>query len=240
MNKEIFQRTEMIIGNAGLEKLRHSNVLIAGLGGVGGYVAEMLVRSGVGKLTIIDSDKVDITNINRQIIALNNTVGLAKTDLFTERLKLINPDVDIDARKIYLKDELIPGVLSESFDYVVDAIDTLAPKIHFIKTAIEKKHKLISSMGAGAKLDPSKVQISDISKSYNDNLARILRKRLHRFGIYSGFKVVFSSEKVIKSAIVETEGEENKKSRIGSISYMPAIFGMFISSEIIRDLIQEQ
>jgi len=237
MTEKRFKRTEMIIGADIVKKLESAKMLIAGLGGVGGYVAEMLARTGVGKLVIIDSDVIDITNINRQIIALENTVGKSKTELFTKRLQQINPNIEIDAKKIYLKDELISEVLNNKYDFVVDAIDTLAPKIHFIKTAIEMKHKLISSMGAGAKLDPSKVKIADISKSYNDNLARILRKRLHRFGIYNGFKVVFSTEQVIKKSIVETEGEENKKSKIGSISYMPAIFGIYIASEIIKEII---
>ena len=231
-----FHRTEMIIGYQGIEKLRKAKILIAGLGGVGGYVAEMLARSGVGEMVIVDADNVDVTNINRQIIALENTIGKPKTELFVERLLQINPNLKLTPKKIYLKDELIPQILSTEYDYVVDAIDTLSPKIHFIKTAIEQKHRLISSMGAGAKLDPSKVQITDISKTYNDKLARVLRKRLHRLGIYKGFKVVFSSENVINSAIIETEGEENKKSKIGSISYMPAIFGLFIASEVIKDI----
>ncbi len=230
------ERTKMILGNNKLQKLKESKILIAGLGGVGGYVAEMLARAGIENFTIIDADVVDATNINRQIIALNSTIGKPKTELIKKRMLEINPDAQIDAKQIYLKDELIPQLLSVNYDYVVDAIDTLAPKIHFIKTCLERKLPLISSMGAGAKLDPSKVQVSDISKSYNDNLARILRKRLHRFGIYTGFKVVFSSEKVIKEAIIETEGEQNKKSTIGSISYMPPIFGIFMAAEVIKDL----
>ncbi len=230
-------RTELLIGKENIEKLKAKHVLIAGLGGVGGYVAEMLARAGIGELTIIDSDVVSITNINRQIIASTKTIDLSKIELFSLRLQEINPKIKLNCKNLYLKDELIDNVLSHKYDYVVDAIDTLTPKINFIETALKYNLKLISSLGAGAKLDPSKVQISDISKSYNDNLAKILRKRLHRIGIRTGFKVVFSSENVIKTAIVEVENEQNKKSTIGSISYMPAIFGIYIASEIIREFI---
>ncbi len=230
-------RTELLIGKENIEKLKAKHVLIAGLGGVGGYVAEMLARAGIGELTIIDSDVVSITNINRQIIASTKTIDLSKIELFSLRLQEINPKIKLNCKNLYLKDELIDNVLSHKYDYVVDAIDTLTPKINFIETALKYNLKLISSLGAGAKLDPSKVQISDISKSYNDNLAKILRKRLHRIGIRTGFKVVFSSENVIKTAIVEVENEQNKKSKIGSISYMPAIFGIYIASEIIREFI---
>ena len=234
-------RTELLIGKDGVEKLANKHVFIAGLGGVGGYVAEMLTRTGIGKLTILDSDVVSQSNVNRQIIALTSTVGKSKVELITNRLKDINPNIEIIQKKVYLNYENIDEVLSEPYDYVVDAIDTLSPKISLISASLERNLKLISSMGAGAKLQPDRVTVTDISKTYNDNLARILRKRLHRIGIRTGFKAVFSPEEVIKSAIktVENTAEENKKSVLGSISYMPSIFGIHIAAEIINDFIKE-
>jgi len=234
-------RTELLIGKDGVEKLADKHVFIAGLGGVGGYVAEMLTRTGIGKLTILDYGFVSKSNVNRQIIALTSTVGNSKIELIANRLKDINPNIEIIKKEVYINYENIDELLSEPYDYVVDAIDTLSPKISLISTSLEKNLKLISSMGAGAKLQPDRVTVTDISKTYNDNLARILRKRLHRIGIRTGFKAVFSPEEVIKSAIitVENTAEENKKSVLGSISYMPSIFGIHIAAEIIKDFINE-
>ena len=234
-------RTELLIGKEAVEKLANKHIFIAGVGGVGGYVAEMLARTGIGKLTILDSDIVSQSNVNRQIIALNSTVGKSKVELIASRLKDINPNIEIVKKDLYLNYENIDEVLSEQYDYVVDAIDTLSPKINLIKASLDKKLKLISSLGAGAKLRPEKVTVADISKTYNDNLARILRKRLHRIGIRTGFKTVFSPEEVIKSAVltVVDESEERKCSVLGSISYMPSIFGIYIAAEIINDFINE-
>ena len=232
------ERTELLLGGERVKTLTNSHVLVVGVGGVGAYAAEQLCRAGVGKLTIVDGDTIDITNINRQLIADTESIGKVKVDILSERLLKINPKIKIYSIYKYIKDEEIDKILSKKYDYVIDAIDTLSPKIYFIKTALENKHRLISSMGAGAKLNPELIQIADISKSFNDNLARILRKRLHRLGIYTGFNVVFSSEKVIKEAIRETEFIENKKSTVGTISYMPPIFGLYIASKVIRDLIK--
>ncbi len=234
-------RTELLIGKGSVEKLANKHIFIAGLGGVGGYVAEMLARTGVGKLTILDSDTVSQSNINRQIIALTSTVGISKVELITKRLKDINPNIEIIQKEVYLNYENVDDILSEHYDYVVDAIDTLSPKISLISTSLEKNLRLISSMGAGAKLNPGKVTVTDISKTFNDKLARILRKRLHRIGIRTGFKAVFSPEEVIKSAIqaIDNDGEENKRSILGSISYMPSVFGIHIASEIIMDLTRD-
>ena len=234
-------RTELLIGKEVVEKLANKHIFIAGLGGVGGYVAEMLARTGIGKLTILDSDIVSQSNVNRQIIALNSTVGKSKIELISSRLKDINPKIEIIEKEVFLNYENIDEDLSEQYDYVVDAIDTLSPKISLIKTSLENNLKLISSMGAGAKLRPEKVIVTDISKTYNDNLARILRKRLHRIGIRTGFKAVFSPEEVIKSAIktIEFDTDEGKRSVLGSISYMPSVFGIHIAAEIINDFINE-
>jgi tRNA A37 threonylcarbamoyladenosine dehydratase len=234
-------RTELLVGKQAVENFTNKHIFIAGLGGVGGYVAEMLTRTGIGKLTIVDSDTVSQSNINRQIIALTNTVGKSKVELINNRLKNINPNIEIIKKDIYLNSENINEVLNEPYDYVVDAIDTLSPKISLIQTALSKNLRLISSMGAGAKLHPEKVFVTDIAKTYNDNLARILRKRLHRIGIRTGFKAVFSPEEVIKSAIqrIDSNIEENKRSILGSISYMPSVFGIHIAAEIINDFINE-
>ena len=234
-------RTELLIGENEVKKLSNKHIFIAGVGGVGGYVAEMLARTGIGKLTILDNDIVSQSNVNRQIIALTSTVGKSKIKLISSRLKDINPNIEIIEKEVYLNYENIDEILSEQYDYVVDAIDTLSPKISLIKASLEKNLKLISSMGAGAKLHPEKVTVTDISKTYNDNLARILRKRLHRIGIRSGFKAVFSPEEVIKSAIktIDFDTDENKRSVLGSISYMPSVFGIHIAAEIINDFINE-
>lgn len=234
------QRTELLLGKENLEHLKSAHVLIAGLGGVGAYVAEMLCRAGIGTLTIVDADDINETNINRQLLALTNTVGKAKIELMKERLLLINPDVKINAHKVYLCDELAPDLITTcKYDYVVDAIDTLAPKVWFIKTCMDAGLPLVSSMGAGAKLAPEEVKIADISKSRECPLAYMLRKRLRKVGISKGFKVVFSTEKPIKSAVVECDNEQNKKSVLGTISYLPAVFGCFCASVVIRDIIEK-
>jgi len=233
------ERTQLLLGEEKVKKLNQSHVLIVGLGGVGAYAAEQIVRAGVGRVTIIDGDTVNPSNKNRQLLALSSTLKQPKALLMEQRLLNINPLLKIKSINEYIKDDRMLEILDQPFDFVVDAIDTLAPKIFLIYHAIQKKMKIVSSMGAGGKTDPSQVQIADISQSYNDNLARILRKRLHRMGVYSGFKVVFSPEKVNPESIVLTEGEQNKKTTVGTISYMPAVFGLFMSSVVIRDLTEE-
>ncbi|HOY38812.1 MAG: tRNA threonylcarbamoyladenosine dehydratase [Bacteroidales bacterium] len=232
------ERTILLLGSEKVKVLENSHVLVAGLGGVGAYVAEMLCRAGVGKLSLIDADVVNPSNLNRQLIALRSNIGKAKPTVMEQRLKEINPDIELLISEVFLKDEKIDEALSIPYDFVADAIDTLSPKINFIKTCLENKLPLISSMGAGGKTDPEKVKIDDISKSYNCNLARILRKRLHRLGIREGFRVVYSSEKADKSSVIEEESL-NKKSNVGTISYMPAIFGCFMAAEIIRSLTEK-
>lgn len=231
-------RTELLIGKKDLAKLKRSHVLVCGLGGVGAAAAEMLCRAGTGKLTIVDSDKIQSTNRNRQIPALVSTEGLLKTEVLKERLLDINPKLKLTAVNKYIKDEKITDVLSlAKYDYVVDAIDTLSPKIYLIYNCMQMKFKLISSLGSGGKFDPSKVQIADISDSYNCKLGYYLRKKIHKLGIYSGFKVVFSPEEVNDNAIKIVENEKNKKSIVGTISYMPVVFGCYIASAVIRDIL---
>lgn len=233
-------RTQLLLGDEVVKNLMQKNVLIVGLGGVGGICAEMIVRAGIGKITIVDNDKVDLSNCNRQIPALHSTAGKPKAAILAERLMDINPLLDITVLEIFLNDELIKELLDkESFDYAVDCIDTLGPKVSFIKTCKDKKIPIVSSLGAGGKLDPSKVQIVDISKTYQCNLAKYVRKRLHEIGIREGITTVFSPEVVDQSKIIETEKAFPKKSLIGTISYMPAIFGCMVASVVIRDLFKE-
>ncbi len=231
-------RSALMFGEDKLKKLKDKNVLVVGVGGVGAYAAELICRAGVGKMTIIDGDVVDETNRNRQLIALKSTENISKVEVFSQRLLDINPELDLTARHIFLKDELTDEVLEEKFDYVVDAIDSLSPKLNLMMKTHALGYPIISSMGAGGKLDPSKVEVADISKSYNCRLAKALRKRLHRRGIRKGIKVVFSPEDIDKSAVFafeETDG--TNKSMVGTVSYMPAIFGCNCASVVIRDLI---
>lgn len=229
-------RTELLLGKEKLEKLQNAHILVAGLGGVGSYAAEQLCRAGIGNMTIIDGDVVDISNINRQLPALNSTVGKSKAKIVEERLRDINPEINLTIIEEFIRDDKIIEITRNKFDYVVDAIDTLAPKVFLIYYSIQNNLRIVSSMGSGGKLDPSKIEVTDIKKSYNCGLARMLRKRLHRLGIRKGFKVVFSSEEVDKEAIILQEST-NKKSNVGTISYMPAIFGCYCASVVIRDLI---
>ncbi len=230
-----YERTELLLGNENIKKLKQSKVLVCGLGGVGGAAAEQLARAGIGTLGIVDADVVAVSNINRQIIANHNNIGEYKVDEFETRLKSINPAINLIPKKIYLRDEILLNTLLEGWDYVVDAIDTLSPKLNLIRICYQNNIPVVSSMGSGGKTDPMKVKIADISESYNCGLARMLRKRLHRLGIYSGIAVVYSDEKVSKEAVVEEESL-NKKSNIGTISYMPVIFGCFCASVVIRKL----
>jgi len=233
-------RTVLLLGKENLTKLSRSHILIIGLGGVGAYAAEQLVRSGIGNLTIVDGDHIHITNINRQLPATQSNIGISKLEILNQRFLDINPEININSINRYIEDsEMEKLILSNNFDYVIDAIDTLSPKIRLIKSCMENKIPLVSSMGAGAKIDPSKVTISDISKSYNDRLAFVVRKTLRKHKIYKGFKVVFSSELVKKEAVISVDDEKNKRSTVGSISYLPAIFGIFCASHVIRSLCEE-
>ena len=234
------ERSELLLGTECINRLKQANVLIVGVGGVGAYAAEMLVRAGIGKMTIADSDTVSLSNINRQLIALHSTVGRVKTDVLAERLKDINPELQLTVIAEYIKDEKTDEILdSEHFDYIVDAIDTLSPKLALIKGALDRNIPIVSSMGAGAKLDPTKMEICDISKTHHCPLAHMLRKRLHKMGIRRGFKAVFSAEPPIEGAMILCE-ERNKKSNVGTISYLPATFGIGCASVVIRDLVEQE
>ncbi|PRZ01805.1 ThiF family adenylyltransferase [Marinilabilia salmonicolor] len=235
---EWLERTELLVGKENVTKLNKAHVLVAGLGGVGSWCAEMLVRAGVGELTIIDGDVVQPSNRNRQLPALEATQGMPKTDVMVERLQAINPEVILHPRGFFHTGEDFDDLLKQPFDYVVDAIDSLTPKVLLIVSAVHHGQRLISSMGAGGKLNPEKVEMADISKSYHCKLARMVRKRLTKFNIKNGFDVVFSPEPVHQSAVVHTEGERNKLTTVGTISYMPAFFGLMAASKVIRELVR--
>ena len=233
------ERTELLLGSDKLQLLRQANVLVVGVGGVGAYAAEMIVRSGIGRMTIADADSVSPSNINRQLVALHSTVGRQKCDILAERLKDINPELKLTVVNRFMKDSETDALLdSDKFDYVVDAIDTLSPKLALIHGALERGIPLVSSMGAGAKTDPTLMEIKDIAKTHHCPLAHMLRKRLHKIGIRRGFKAVFSPEPVREGAMILCE-EQNKKSNVGTISYIPAMFGIGCASVVIRGLIGE-
>lgn len=229
-------RTELCLGSENLKKIRSANVLVAGLGGVGAWAAEMLCRAGVGRMTIIDGDIVHPSNRNRQLHALVSTEGRPKAILMEERLKDINPGISLTAINEFIKDERMIEILEEPFDYVVDAIDTLSPKVFLIYHSLLKKYPVVSSMGAGGKTDPLLISVSDISLTSWCPLARLIRKRLHRLGVREGFKAVWSPEEVDKSRIIEAHGERNKASVTGTVPWMPAAFGIICASVVINDL----
>ncbi len=234
--EEWLSRTEMLIGEEGLNRLKNSNVLVVGLGGVGSYAAEMLCRAGVGNMTIADGDTVHPSNRNRQLHALKSTEGSGKAGLMGERLLDINPALNLTVIQEFLRDERMNEILGTGFHYVVDAIDTLSPKVFLIYRSVLKKYPVVSSMGAGGKFDPVKISICDISRTTDCPLARLLRKRLHGLGIKEGVTAVYSPEVIDKSKVVPYKGEQNKASVVGTISYMPAAFGIACASVVIRDL----
>lgn len=233
------ERTELLLGEEKSTILRNAHVLVVGLGGVGAYAAEMIARAGVGHMTIADADTVGETNINRQLLALHSTIGRYKSEVMAERLRDINPNIDLQIVTDYIRDEKTYTLLDAThYDYVVDCIDTLSPKVNLIAGAIERNIPLVSSMGAGAKTDPTLIEIKDIGKTHHCPLAHMLRKRLHKVGIRSGFYAVFSPEPVREGTMILAE-ETNKKSNVGTISYIPAVFGCACASVVIRDLLGE-
>jgi tRNA A37 threonylcarbamoyladenosine dehydratase len=254
------ERTRLLCGDAAVGKFSNSTVAVVGVGGVGGYAAEMLVRAGIGHIIIVDCDSVSESNKNRQILALDSTLGRPKCDVLSERLHDINRDLDLTGiEKYVIADEALMNTeVSEkpmkipfpensvqvheifdgkNLDYVVDAIDTLGPKLSLIRYCLDKAIPLVSSMGAGAKFDATKVRVTDISETYQCPLAHMLRKRLHKMGIRSGFKAVFSEEQPIETAMVPGESC-NKKTQVGTISYIPAVFGCVCAQTVICDLMK--
>ncbi len=233
------ERTELLFGEEKLQKLKSAKVLIVGLGGVGAYAAEQLCRAGIGNMTIVDGDVVEPSNRNRQLPALISNTGKPKAEIMAARFRDINPEINLTVVNDFIRDEKTTELLkSQSFDYVVDAIDTLSPKVFLVYHALQLGLKVVSSMGAGGKIDPTQLRIDDISKSHHCKLARMMRKRLSRMGVKKGVKVVYSPEEIDEKAVREEDGQ-NKKSTVGTISYMPPVFGCFIASVVIRDLVSD-
>ncbi|MBK8806319.1 MAG: tRNA threonylcarbamoyladenosine dehydratase [Bacteroidales bacterium] len=232
-------RTELLLGNEILHYLQSKNILVVGLGGVGAYAAEHIVRSGIGTLTIVDADVYSLTNINRQLGALHSTIGLNKTDVLKQRFLDINPEVKITTVKNFISKDEIIELLNQNFDYVIDAIDTLQPKVDLAEACVRKNIPLVSSLGSGGKRDISQIQVAEIENTHSCKLGFYFRKRLHRLGIRSGFKAVFSPEVVPREAIEITE-ETNKVSFAGTISYMPAAYGLHCAATVINDLLKKR
>jgi tRNA A37 threonylcarbamoyladenosine dehydratase len=240
-----FHRTELLLGEKAMASLKDAHVGVFGLGGVGSYAAESLARAGVGKLTLIDFDFVGVTNINRQNIALSSSVGQAKTAVMAERAALINPDCIVDARQEFFCEDNSDALLDLGYDAVIDAIDSFNPKIRLIVESLKKGIPLFSAMGAAGKIDPSMIRVGDISKSTICPLAKRVRKRLRAFNVHSGFEVVYSIEPPILPFSPELIDKEKKEFTIdrgrermiqGSISYLPAIFGLTLSGLVIQKI----
>lgn len=240
MDKVWLERTELLIKEEGVEKLNKAAVLVVGLGGVGSFAAEFLARAGVGRMTIVDGDTVDITNINRQLPALHSTVGKHKVDVVSERLMDINPNLELVKVNEFLNPERMAEILDGgNFDYILDCIDSVTPKVSLIIAARRRKIKIVSSMGAGGKSDPSKVIVRDISKTQHCHLAREVRKRLKKEKIDKGIRCVFSDEIQDEDSLKMTDGSNYKRSFYGTISFLPAIFGLYAASEVINHLLKK-
>lgn len=239
MNNEFLswqERTRQLVGEERLDFFCKARILVVGLGGVGGYAAEMLVRAGIGHLTLVDADLVQESNINRQLCALHSTRGLSKVEVLAARFRDINPNVSLDVLPLYLDEDTIPGILEHGrYNFVVDAIDTIAPKCALIMEARKRKIPIISSMGAGAKTDLTKIQYADLWKTYNCGLSKAVRTRLKQLGFKHRVPVVFSSQPADAKAIVPVN-EQNKKSTTGTISYMPAVFGCYLAQYVLMKL----
>jgi tRNA A37 threonylcarbamoyladenosine dehydratase len=230
-------RTELITGKEKLELLSKQHVLVVGMGGVGSFAAEFLVRAGIGAITIVDGDKVEASNRNRQLPALTTTEGMLKTEVMKDRLLAINPELKINSISEFLSPDATREIVHQDFDYIVDCIDSIMPKVNLISEAVLAGKRLVSSMGAGGKMDPTKIKINNISKTKNCRLAFIVRKRLKRLKIHKGFKAVYSTELPAEESMSLTDGSRYKKSYYGTISYIPAAFGGACASVVVRDII---
>lgn len=231
------ERTELLLGTDKMDHIRKAHVLVVGLGGVGAYAAEMVCRAGVGKMTIVDADIVQPSNINRQLAALHSTMGQEKARILENRYKDINPELELTVLCDYLKDENIPALLdSARFDFIIDAIDTISPKCFLIYEAMKRRIRIVSSMGAGAKSDITQVRFSDLWDTYHCGLSKAVRKRLQKMGMKRKLPVVFSTEQADPKAVLLTDNERNKKSTCGTVSYMPAVFGCYLAEYVIKRL----
>lgn len=240
MENKWTDRTSLLLGDDKMQRLADAHILVVGVGGVGAYAAEMLCRAGVGELSIVDADTVNVTNINRQLPAMHSTVGRLKTEVLGQRLRDINPDIRLHEMPMYLKEEevssLLDGTLNCQFSFIVDAIDTIAPKCALISEALRRGIPIVSSMGAGAKSDITQIRFADLWDTYHCGLAKAVRARLKKEGLRRSLPVVFSTEQADRNAVITVEGEQNKKSTAGTISYMPAVFGCYLAEYVIRKL----
>ncbi len=231
------ERAELLFKEEGLSNLKKADVLVVGLGGVGSFAAEFLARAGVGNLTIVDGDVVDITNINRQLPALHSTIGMPKVQVVGERLMDINPELNLTRIEEFLSPERALEIVDEKYDYVLDCIDSITPKLNLIISSKRKRVKIISSMGAGGKMEAAKVKVADITNTTNCFLAKTIRRRLKAVKI-DKLKVVFSSEIQDESSLKMTDGSNFKKSFYGTNSYMPGLFGLYMAETVIRYLLK--
>ena len=241
-----FSRNELAIGKEGLDILKNSTVAVLGIGGVGSFSAEALARSGVGKLILIDKDDVDITNVNRQIIALLSTVGQPKVDLMKERIADINPDCEVVALKMFYTEETYEEIFGYNLDFVIDASDTISYKIHLMKECLKRNIPIISSMGAANKMDPTRFQIADISKTHTDPIAKVIRTRLRKEGIRKGIPVVFSDESpiVIREDVRKEVGKDDAEIRKAKMppssnAFVPSVAGLIMASYVVRQLLKD-
>ena len=240
MKNNWLERTELLIKDQALEKLHKANLLVVGLGGVGSFAAEFLARAGIGKMTIVDGDTVDLTNINRQLPALTSTVGKAKVEVVGARLLDINPELKLTQLNQFLNPEDMETVFDDqTYDYVLDCIDSVSPKVTLIMNARRRKVKIVSCMGAGGKMNPSKLLVRDIHKTQSCHLAKQVRKRLKKENIDKGIRCVFSTEIQDEESLKMTDGTNFKRSFYGTISYIPAIFGLYAAAEVINYLIKK-
>lgn len=237
MNTGWQSRTELLLGEEALKRIAHAHVLCVGLGGVGGIATELLARTAVGRLTIVDGDVVEDSNRNRQLIATTHTVGQSKAEAMAERLLSINPALDLQVRNEFLKDDNLETLLDAApYDCVLDAIDTLAPKVHLLAGCLNRNLPVVSSMGSGARKNPECVRCADLDKTFNCTLAKAVRQQLHRLGLKgTGCRAVFSTEPPIRQAVFDPQiMENNKRSVLGTISYMPTLFGCHCAAEVLR------
>lgn len=233
------ERAELLFKKEGLEKLKNSHVMVVGMGGVGSFAAEFLARAGVGKMTIVDGDVVDITNINRQLPALHSTIGQPKVKIVGDRLMDINPELNLIRIQEFLSPERAYEIVTPEYDYVLDCIDSITPKLNLLISARRQKVKIISNMGAGGKYEAGKVKVADISKTEYCPLAKTVRKRLRKEGVNKGVKVVFSTESPDETSLKLTDGNNFKKSFFGTNSWIPAVFGLHSAEAVVKYLLKK-
>lgn len=230
------ERTYLLLGQQATQRLAAAHVMIVGVGGVGAYAAEMVARAGVERMTIVDGDTVSPSNINRQLPALHSTVGIDKVEVMRRRMADINPEARIDALKEFVTPDTVGSLLASNPDFVIDAIDSIAPKVALIEHCLRRGINIVSSMGAGGRIDPTAVRYADIAQTRNDGLARVVRTRLRKDGFKSGLTVVWSEELPREASLTLTDELQNKRSSYGTVSYLPCIFGCMLAAHVINKL----